>query len=90
MARQAQRDPAGLTRGAEAGGAAGGADLGGAATARDARRALLSGLIDHAALFPPGNAPMPAVVRACRRYSSLRNAAKRRAAGSKRSSRAAR
>ena len=53
MARQAQRDPAGLTAGADSGGAGG---------ARGARRALLSGLIDHAALFPPAQLPMDAAL----------------------------
>ncbi len=32
--------------------------------AADARRALLSGLLDDASLFPPGNLPMPAAVAA--------------------------
>jgi hypothetical protein len=44
MARQAQRDPAGVSG------------------AADARRALLGGLIDHAALFPPAQLPMDAAL----------------------------
>jgi hypothetical protein len=42
MAREAQRDPAGLSGGA--------------------RHALLAGLIDHAALFPPASLPLDAAV----------------------------
>jgi len=47
VAGQAQRDPAGVS-------APGGP--------RDARRALLSRLIDHAALFPPASLPMDAAL----------------------------
>jgi hypothetical protein len=46
MARQAQRDPAGVTP--------------------DARRALLTALIDHAALFPPASMDMPDAIEADR------------------------
>src|SRR5215207_8112905 len=62
MAPETQRDPAGLSPGAGTP-AAGGAAAGGAAPeAGDARRALLSGLIDHAALFPPAQLPMDAAL----------------------------
>ena len=55
MAREAQRDPAGLSRAGAAPGA-------GEATTGGARRALLAGLIDHAALFPPAELPMDAAL----------------------------
>src|SRR5215207_4925944 len=62
MAPETQRDPAGLSPGAGTP-AAGGAAAGGAAPeAGGARRALLAGLIDHAALFPPAELPMDAAL----------------------------
>jgi hypothetical protein len=51
VAGQAQRDPAGVSAEGNAAGAA-----------IDARRALLSRLIDHAALFPPASLPMDAAL----------------------------
>jgi hypothetical protein len=60
MARQAQRDPAGVSGAAASPGAAGAPASPGAAA--DARRALLGGLIDHAALFPPAQLPMDAAL----------------------------
>ncbi len=65
MAPQAQRDPAGLTAGPGRRSTAVTADTAGSAgsaASGDARRALLSGLIDHAALFPPAQLPMDAAL----------------------------
>jgi hypothetical protein len=66
MAPQAQRDPAGLTAGAARRSTTAGAAAAPGSTESagpgDARRALLAGLIDHAALFPPAELPMDAAL----------------------------
>ena len=59
MARQAQRDPAGVSP---------------AAAPRGARGALLGRLIDHAALFPPASMEMDAAIAADRRARASRHA----------------
>src|SRR5918992_1296514 len=56
MARETQRDPAGLSRAGAAPAAGAAPETGGA------RRALLPGLTDHAALFPPAELPMDAAL----------------------------
>jgi hypothetical protein len=73
MAGQAQRDPAGMSEAKPSGHARPDAerrhqDAGPDAprSTRDSRRALLSALIDHAALFPPASMDMPEAIAADR------------------------
>jgi hypothetical protein len=66
VARQAQRDPAGVSEAKPSGHAPPGT--------LDARRPLLERLIDHAALFPPASMDMPEAVEADRRARASEHA----------------